>query len=76
MAAGLTEHIWTVEELLTTLPLPRFSNAKKEDFLVLYPNDAVLLWEAKEGLPHWVKVEVLHLGAFGVPILPALPVLV
>jgi len=41
-----------------------------------YPNAAVPLWEAKGGLPHWVKVEVLHLGAFGVPILPALPVLV
>ena len=23
MAAGLTDHIWTVKELLTTLPLPR-----------------------------------------------------
>jgi len=26
MAAGLTDHIWTVEELLTTLPLPKISN--------------------------------------------------
>ena len=26
MAAGLTDHIWTVKELLTTLPLPRSSN--------------------------------------------------
>ena len=26
MAAGLTDHIWTVKELLTTLPLPRASN--------------------------------------------------
>jgi len=23
MAAGLTDHIWTVKELLTTLPLPK-----------------------------------------------------
>jgi len=34
MVAGLTEHIWTVEELLTTLPLPRFSNAKQVDYQV------------------------------------------
>lgn len=26
MAAGLTEHIWTVKELLTTLPIPTVSN--------------------------------------------------
>ncbi|MHC1610540.1 MAG: hypothetical protein ACXQTW_02905 [Candidatus Methanospirareceae archaeon] len=26
IAAGLLDHIWTVEELLTTLPLPRISN--------------------------------------------------
>jgi len=26
MAAGLTDHIWTVKELLTTLPLPRHIN--------------------------------------------------
>jgi hypothetical protein len=26
MAAGLTDHIWTVKELLTTLPLPRVIN--------------------------------------------------
>jgi hypothetical protein len=26
MAAGLTDHIWTVKELLTTLPVPRTSN--------------------------------------------------
>jgi hypothetical protein len=26
MAAGLTDHIWTVKELLTTLPLPRANN--------------------------------------------------
>lgn len=26
MAAGLTDHIWTVKELLTTLPLPKISN--------------------------------------------------
>jgi hypothetical protein len=26
MAAGLTDHIWTVKELLTTLPLPALSN--------------------------------------------------
>jgi len=26
MAAGLTDHIWTVKELLTTLPVPRISN--------------------------------------------------
>ena len=27
MASGLTDHIWTIEELLTTLPLPRLCNA-------------------------------------------------
>jgi hypothetical protein len=26
MAAGLTDHIWTVKELLTTLPIPSISN--------------------------------------------------
>ena len=26
MAAGLTDHIWTVKELLTTLPVPRINN--------------------------------------------------
>ncbi|MFQ5796965.1 MAG: transposase, partial [Candidatus Bipolaricaulia bacterium] len=26
MAAGLTDHIWTVKELLTTLPIPAVSN--------------------------------------------------
>jgi hypothetical protein len=26
MAAGLTDHIWTVKELLTTLPIPTVSN--------------------------------------------------
>jgi len=33
VAAELTEHTWTVEELLTTLPLPRFNNNKREDYL-------------------------------------------
>ncbi len=28
MAAGLTNHIWTVKELLTTLPLPRAVNTR------------------------------------------------
>jgi hypothetical protein len=41
------------------------------------PNAVVLLWEAKEGFPHWARVEVLHpVEAFGVLIPPALPVLV
>jgi hypothetical protein len=26
MAASLTDHIWTVKELLTTLPIPTVSN--------------------------------------------------
>ena len=26
MAAGLTDHVWTFKELLTTLPLPRTNN--------------------------------------------------
>jgi hypothetical protein len=26
MAAGLTDHIWTIEELLTVLPLPMLNN--------------------------------------------------
>jgi hypothetical protein len=41
------------------------------------PNAVVLLWEAKEGFPHWARVEVLHpVEAFGVLIQPASPVLV
>jgi hypothetical protein len=42
-----------------------------------FPNAVVLLWEAKEGFPHWARVEVLHpVEAFGVLIPPASPVLV
>ncbi len=33
MAAKLTDHVWTVKELLTTLPVPRGSNTGKGDYL-------------------------------------------
>ncbi len=31
MAAGLTDHVWTIRELLTTLPIPAISNTEEGD---------------------------------------------
>lgn len=37
MAAGLTDHVWSILELLTLIPLPRPNNTQKGDYQDLNP---------------------------------------
>jgi hypothetical protein len=42
MAAGLTNHIWTVKELLTIVPVPRVSNTCQGDYLFFCWDESIV----------------------------------